>query len=90
MTVGPLEPMPSLRTCTVISMPRLSASCIIGRARRGTFLPTFSVVSFLPPSRLAGKYFGCRSEMWRKPLAPSPKSTNAAWMAGSTFTTRAL
>ena len=40
--VGPFDPMPSLSTCTVISMPRLSASWMSGRARRGTFLPTFS------------------------------------------------
>ena len=60
-----------------------------GRARRGIFLPTFSTDFSLSP-RLPGKYFGCRSEMWRKPLAPSPKSTNAAWIAGSTLTTRAL
>ena len=67
-----------------------------GRARRGILRPTFSVRSvaspsspFLPPFE-AGKYLGWRSEMWRNPFAPSPKSTKAAWIAGSTFTTRAL
>ncbi len=67
----------------MISCPFLRQSWMGGLLRRGVFLPTRSVFS----SPLA-KYCGCRSEMWRNPFSSVPKSTNAAWIAGSMLATR--